>query len=113
MKEKIAKVKVKDVAQSPQKLRLVVDTIREKNADKALDILEFLNKKGSLIVKKALLSGIANARELYNVDKDALVISKACVDEARTLKRARFQSRGKVGRNYKRRSNLNLELKVK
>lgn len=113
MEEKIAKAKVIDIAQSAQKLRLVADTIRGKDVEVALDTLEFLNKKGSLVVKKTLESAIANARELYNVDKDVLKVSKIFVGEAKTLKRGRYKSRGKVGKHYKRRSNLNLELKVK
>ncbi len=113
MEEKIVQVKVKDIAQSPQKLRLVVDAVRGKQADKALDILMVLNKKGCDIIKKALLSGIANARELHSVDKDELIISKISVDESRTLKRVRFASRGRTSRINKRRSHLNLELKVK
>jgi ribosomal protein L22 len=35
------------------------------------------------------------------------------VDESKTLKRAQFGSRGRVSRINKRRSHLNLELKVK
>jgi len=42
-----------------------------------------------------------------------LVISKITIDEARTLKRTRFESRGRVSRIDKRRSHINLELKVK
>lgn len=113
MEEKTVQVKVKDIAQSPQKLRLVADTVRGKQADKALDILMVLNKKGCDIVKKALLSGIASARELHSVDKDELIVSKISVDESRTLKRVRFASRGRTSRITKRRSHLNLELKVK
>ena len=49
-------------------------------------MLELVNKKGAVTVKKAIMSGVANAREKYGVDKDALVISKISVDEARILK---------------------------
>ncbi len=113
MEEKIIKVKVKNIAQSPLKLRLVIDAVRGKNVENALDILSLMLKKGNESVKKAILSGIANAREAYGVDKDELVISEITVDEARTLKRTRFQSRGRVSQIHKRRSHLNLELKVK
>lgn len=113
MEEKIVKVKANNISISPLKLRLVVDTVRGKKVEEALGILELLNKKGTLFVKKAILSGVANARELYGVDKDVLVISHISVDEAQTLKRVRFASRGRVARIKKRRSNINLELKVK
>jgi large subunit ribosomal protein L22 len=113
MEEKIVKVKVKDVAQSPLKLRLVVDAVRGKSVQEALDILTILNKKGKDTVKKAVQSGIANAREIHSVDKEDLVISHISVDGARILKRTRFGSRGRVSRIDKRRSHINLELKVK
>lgn len=113
MEEKTVTVKVKDIAQPPLKLRLVVDTVRGKSVEEALDILEMLNKKGTVTVKKAILSGVANARELYSVDKDSLEISKISVNEARTLKKTRFASRARVSVLFKRRSHLNLELKVK
>jgi large subunit ribosomal protein L22 len=113
MEEKIVKVKIKDIAQSPTKLRLVADVIRGMNADRALDSLMLLNKKGSEIVKKALLTGIANGKDMYGVDKSGLIVKSISVDESKTLKRAKFASRGRVSRISKRRSHLNLELKVK
>jgi len=113
MEDKIAKVTVKDIAQPPLKLRLVVDTVRGKDVEEALNILMLINKKGTKTVRKAVLSGVANARELYGVSKEDLEISKISVDEARTLKKTRFASRARVSVLFKRRSHLNLELKVK
>ncbi|NMC09010.1 50S ribosomal protein L22 [Candidatus Microgenomates bacterium] len=113
MEEKIVKVKVNNIAESPLKLRLVADVVRGKRADEALNLVELVNKKGSLFVKKALLSGIANARDLFSVDKEDLIVKSIFVDGASTLKRTKFNSRGRVSRIDKRRSNLNLELKVK
>lgn len=113
MEEKIVKVTVKDIAQSPLKLRLVANVVRGKNAQEAIELLAILNKKGASIVKKAILSGIANARDLYSASPEDLTISKIAVDEARILKRTRFESRGRVSRIDKRRSHLNLELTVK
>lgn len=113
MEDKIVKVKVRDIAQSPLKLRLVADTVRGKSVPEALDILTLLNKKGADTIKKAIQSGIANARDLYGVDEESLEISKVMINEARTLKRTRFASRGRVSVIIKRRSHINLELKVK
>jgi large subunit ribosomal protein L22 len=113
MEDKIAKVTVKNIAQPPLKLRLVVDAVRGKNVEEALNILMLINKKGTKTVRKAVLSGVANARELYGVSKEDLEISKISVDEARTLKKTRFASRARVSTLFKRRSHLNLELKVK
>jgi ribosomal protein L22 len=54
MEDKIVKVKVKDVAQSPLKLRLVADAVRGKSVPEALDILTLLNKKGADTIRKAI-----------------------------------------------------------
>lgn len=113
MEEKKTKTQVKNVAQSPQKLRLVADLIRGKKVSEALDILQLTNKKGCEFLKKAVLSGVASAREIYSVDKDDLKISHISIDEAQTFKRGRFASRGRSSRILKRRSHINLELEVK
>lgn len=106
-------VKVKNIAQSPRKLRLVANLVRGKKADRALDILKFLNKKGALHVSKAIKSGVASASELNSLSADALVVSKISVDQAPTYKRGRFASRGRFARILKRRAHLNLELTQK
>lgn len=113
MEEKTVKVTIKNVAQSPLKLRLVANVVRGKSAQEAIELLDILNKKGASIIKKAILSGIGNARDLYSADAENLVISKISIDEARILKRTRFESRGRVSRIDKRRSHINLELTVK
>jgi large subunit ribosomal protein L22 len=113
MEPKSTKVKVKNVAQSPQKLRLVADLIRGKDVDVALDILQVTNRKGTKELKNAILSGIASARELYSVDKGELKISSIHIDQASSLKRVRFASKGRVSRINKGRSHINLELIVK
>jgi large subunit ribosomal protein L22 len=113
MESKTSKVKMKNIAQSALKLRLVADLVRGADVEKALEILEFTNKKGALFVKKAINSGIANAREKYGVDKSELKVKSISVDEAPTFKRGRFAARGRYSVIFKRRSHLNLELEVK
>ena len=113
MEEKTVKVKVKNIAQSPLKLRLVADTVRGKNVEDALDILALVQRKGVKTIKKAIMSGVANAREMHGVGKEDLMINKIMINEAPTLKRTRFQAKGRVSTIFKRRSHINLELKVK
>ena len=112
--EQLVKVTVRNIAESPLKLRLVADAVRGKNAQEALDILSLINKKGSITMIKAINSGIANAKVLYGVtEPENLKISKLTVDAGKTLKRTAFASRGRVSRIDKRRSHINLELTVK
>jgi large subunit ribosomal protein L22 len=113
MEAKTSKVKMNNIAQSAQKLRLIADIVRGKEVEKALEILEFTNKKGAKFVKKAINSGVANAREQHGVDKSDLKIKKIEINEAPTYKRGRFSARGRYSVILKRRSHINLELEVK
>lgn len=107
----VVKVKVKNIAQSPQKLRLVADIVRGVAVENAIGMMKFLNKKGSLFVKKALESGIANAEDRYGWESKDLYVASISVDEAPTRKWGRAASRGRWTKILKRRSHLNLELK--
>jgi large subunit ribosomal protein L22 len=53
MEERKVTVKVKNVAQTPQKLRLVADLVRGKNVEEALDNLQFTTRKGCFNIKKS------------------------------------------------------------
>ncbi|MDH5602708.1 MAG: 50S ribosomal protein L22, partial [Cyclobacteriaceae bacterium] len=55
-----AVAKLKNVPTSPRKMRLVVDIIRGERVSKALNILKFDSKSGSVRLEKLLLSAIAN-----------------------------------------------------
>jgi len=77
---------LKGVRISPQKARLVVDSIRGKKVDKALDILTFSPKKGAEIVKKVVESAIANAENNNGADIDELAIKTIYVDKGTVLK---------------------------
>lgn len=108
MEKRQVTVKVKDLAQSPQKLRLVADTVRGENVEDALATLKFLNKKGARFVLKAIESGIANAMDRFELQPENLKVAEIRVDEAKTRKTGRFASRGRYSRILKRRSHLNL-----
>lgn len=81
---------------SAQKTRLVADQIRGLPVDKALNVLTFSPKKAADIVKKVVLSAIANAEHNEGADIDELKITSIYVDKAASLKRftARAKCRG-------------------
>lgn len=87
---------------SAQKARLVADLVRGKSVGAASDILTFCNKKAAKLVKKVLLSAIANAEHNQGVDIDELKIKKICVDEGPVLKRLHTRARGRSDRILKR-----------
>ncbi|MCA9375236.1 50S ribosomal protein L22 [Candidatus Dojkabacteria bacterium] len=112
MEDKII-VKLNNIPQSPQKLRLVADLVRGKDAQSSIEMLALVNKKGARFVSKAIKSGISNAVNNKSWTNGDLVISEIKVDVATTYKRGRFASRGRSSRILKRRANLSLELSRK
>ena len=58
-----AKAIAKSVRISPIKARLVVDLVRGKKVNDAINILNNRDKKASLIVLKTLNSAVANAED--------------------------------------------------
>ena len=76
---------------SPQKCRLVADTIRGKSVDDALRSLTFSPKKSARIVKKVLESAIANAEHNHGADIDEL---KKYIQQAFALASSRTGSPG-------------------
>lgn len=95
---------------SAQKVRLVVDQIRGKGVEEALDILDFSNKKGADLVKKILNSAIANAEHNEGADVDELKVSTIFVDEGRTLKRLRPRAKGRADRILKRSCHITVKV---
>ena len=87
---------------SPQKCRLVADTIRGKSVDDALRTLTFTPKKSARIVKKVLESAIANAEHNEGADVDELKVARIFVNEGMTLKRLRPRAKGRADRIFKR-----------
>ena len=71
-KDNEAKVTLRNLRVSPQKLNLVLQMIRRKKADKAISILQFSRKRISQHVEKALRSVISNAENNHSLDIDKL-----------------------------------------
>ncbi|MDU0811021.1 MAG: 50S ribosomal protein L22 [Burkholderia sp.] len=80
---------------SAQKTCLVADQIRGLRVDKALNLLTFSSKKSAIIVKKVVLSAIANAEHNKGADIDELKIKRIYVDKAGSLKRFIQRAKGR------------------
>jgi large subunit ribosomal protein L22 len=91
---------------SPQKVRLVADQVRGLPVDRATNLLKFSDKKAAHLVKKVLLSAIANAENNDGADVDELKITKIFVDEGPTLKRFAARAKGRGTRIIKRTSHV-------
>jgi len=76
--------------------------------EKAEQLLAFSTKKAAHIVKKVLLSAIANAEHNDGADIDELSISTIMVDEGPTMKRGRARAKGRGTQILKRTSHITL-----
>jgi large subunit ribosomal protein L22 len=95
---------------SPQKCRLVADTVRGKAVGNALAALKFMPKKGAELVLKVLESAIANAENNLGADIDELKISRIEIDAAPMLKRFAARAKGRGSRIVKRNSHITIQV---
>jgi large subunit ribosomal protein L22 len=99
------------IRMSPQKVRLVVDTIRGKKAGEAMATLEYTQKAAARIVRKVLRSAMANAE--HNLKAEAAEdfrVAKAHVDGGPMLKRFRPRAQGRAAKIWKRTSHITIVL---
>lgn len=106
----ISKATLNNVRVPPRKARLVVDLVRGKKVEKALDILDSCDKKTGPILKKLLLSAVANASNKSKVNIDELFIKSAWVNEGRTIKGIMPRARGSASPIRKRHSRITVLL---
>ncbi|MFO7762984.1 MAG: 50S ribosomal protein L22 [Wenzhouxiangellaceae bacterium] len=98
--------KLKGARISAQKARLLADQVRGLPVERADELLEFSTKKGAHIVRKVLLSAVANAEHNNGADIDELKVSVIMVDEGPTFKRGRARAKGRYTRILKRTSHI-------
>lgn len=96
---------------SAQKVRLVVDLVRGKNANEAIEILRLTNKRAARPLFKLLTSAIANAEENFGLSRDDLYIAKIYADEGPTRKWRRFGARGRFKPILRRTSHVTIILR--
>jgi large subunit ribosomal protein L22 len=96
---------------SAQKVRLVVDLIRGKGVQEAVNLLEVTNKHAARHVQKLLKSAIANAEHREeHVDLDRLYVKEIFVDRGPMAKRVRPAPMGRAYRVQKRQSHITIKL---
>ncbi len=97
---------------SPRKMRLVVNNIRGKKVQDALNVLRFTKNEAGEWLRKLLMSAIANWEYkldgIESADDYDLYIKTIFVDEASMLKRFRPATHGRAARIHKRRNHVTL-----
>lgn len=111
-----AVAKLRNVPMSARKMRLLVDNIRGKSAQEALNICRFSNREAGEWIEKLLISAISNweyKSEGRSAEDFELFVKTALVDEAGMLKRIRPAPHGRAHRVRKRSNHVTLVVENK
>ena len=104
--------KLRNCPVSPRKMRLVADQVRGMKVDKALNILQFNQKRTyALYIEGLLLSAIANWGQKNSdssSDESDLYVKTIFVDGGRALKRLRTAPQGRAHRIRKRSNHITI-----
>jgi len=100
---------------SPQKARLVLNLIKGRKAEDALNTLAFTKKRVAATVEKLLRSAIENANYLstekgLDVDVDNLYVKQAVANDGPRMKRIRPAPMGRAYRYVRRIAHIELVL---
>jgi large subunit ribosomal protein L22 len=111
--EGIGKARLKYLGVSAQKTRLVVDQVRGMNVGDAINSLHYSPKRVARDIEKLVKSALANAQQKDpNLDVDRLIVSRASVDDAPPMKRARNRAMGRIFRILKRACHVSIHLDI-
>lgn len=108
-----AVAKLRNCPMSARKMRLVVDLIRGKELDEALNILKFTKKEAAIWLEKVLLSAAANWEFKTNgesADEYRVYIKEIFSDEGTMLKRFQPAPHGRAHRIRKRTNHVTLKV---
>ena len=100
-----AVAKARFIRGSARKMRLVMDLVRGKNVEEALNILRFTRKKSAAALEKVVRSAVANAQNVYGDkinDPNKLTIPEAMCDDGPMVKRIMARAMGRAYRIRKR-----------
>lgn len=106
-----AVARLRNYPTSPRKMRLLVDLVRGKSVEEALNILKFSPKHNSVALEKLLLSAISNwevKHEGVDVADADLYVKTIMVDGARVLKRMQPAPQGRAYRIRKRSNHVTI-----
>ena len=117
-KKVTAIAKANNIPTSPRKMRLVADTVRGVEVNRALDLLKFSKRAASKDLEVLLRSAIANWEaknpdQSKELDTGNVYVKTIMVGEGRTLKRIRPCPQGRAGRIRKRSNHVTIILDVK
>lgn len=95
---------------SPRKTRLVVDMIRGRGVENALNILRFSPQPSAQLISKLIKSALANAEQKGVSDVDKMIVKTIYVNEGTRLKRFLPRAMGRASRIRKPTSHIHVVL---
>ena len=100
------KAVAKNTGISATKIRPLMDMVRGKRVEEALNMLNFSPSPLAKTVAKVVKSAAANAENNFQMTPSELKIITIMADEAPSMKRFRPRARGRAGRITKRSSHI-------
>src|ERR671929_2188252 len=100
---------------SPQKARLVLDLIKGRRVEDAMNTLMFTKKGSAPLIQKVLRSAVENANYLsqekgFDVDLDNLIVLRAVANDGPRMKRIRPAPMGRAYRYQRRIAHMEIVL---
>jgi len=111
-----AKATHRYIGSSPRKMRLVVDLIRGKSVNEAIEVLHFNPKHASRYAEKVLRSAVSNLfnkNEEEHYETSDLVVKEVFVNQGPTVKRISPAPMGRAYRVRKRSNHLTIVVAAK
>ena len=105
-----AKARQTNIKMTARKLRRVINEVRGKSVNEALDMLRFMPYFAAKVVEKNLKAAAANAFEQAGVKSDSLIVSEIFADESVTYKRGKPRAQGRIYKRLKRTSHLTIKV---
>ncbi len=90
-----------------------MDQVKKMTPQKAIQILTFVNKSSSPVLKKLIASALANAKNNYGIDEKDLIFKEILVGNGPMFKRYQPVSRGRAHHILKRTRNIKIVLESK
>ena len=110
-KKQVAVASLRDCPTSPRKMRIVADTVRGVEVNKALALLRYSKKEASIRLEKLLRSAIANWESKNpgeRLEDTKLCVKEIKVDGGRMLKRIQPAPQGRAHRIRKRSNHVTI-----
>ena len=110
-KKQLAIASLRDCPTSPRKMRIVADTVRGVEVNKALALLRYSKKEASIKLEKLLKSAIANweaKNPTERLEDTKLCVKEIRVDGGRMLKRIQPAPQGRAHRIRKRSNHVTI-----